>query len=209
MTQNISTAVMQRRVEPHDSLDDFPTPPWATRALCEWLEAQGHRLQLDSVREPAANRGFMARPLAEYFGSVEASDVHDYGAGYVVRDYLEMIPPAPVDWTITNPPFRLAEDFARRAIDTSRSGCAIFIRSAFTEGVRRHQMLFSVHPPRAVLQFTERVPPNRGKMEAGMTTATAYCWIIWQREWTGPTEYHWIAPCRKRLERAEDYRGYV
>ena len=35
MTQNRSSAVMQQRKEPHDSLDDFPTPPWATRALCE------------------------------------------------------------------------------------------------------------------------------------------------------------------------------
>lgn len=46
---------------------------------------------------------------------------------------------------------------------------------------------------------------NRGKMEANMTTATAYCWIVWQRNWTARTEYHWISPCRKRLERAEDY----
>jgi hypothetical protein len=30
----------------------------------------------------------MVAPLREYFGSVEASDVHDYGAGFEVRDYL-------------------------------------------------------------------------------------------------------------------------
>jgi len=35
--QNTSHAVMAQRVEPHDSLDFFPTPPWATRALCEWI----------------------------------------------------------------------------------------------------------------------------------------------------------------------------
>ena len=35
MTQNRSHAVMQQRHEAHDSLDDFPTPPWATRALME------------------------------------------------------------------------------------------------------------------------------------------------------------------------------
>jgi site-specific DNA-cytosine methylase len=34
---NTSPAVMQQRHEPHNSLDDFPTPPWATRALCERL----------------------------------------------------------------------------------------------------------------------------------------------------------------------------
>jgi hypothetical protein len=37
VSQNRSSAVMQQRSEPHDSLDDFPTPPWATRALCEFL----------------------------------------------------------------------------------------------------------------------------------------------------------------------------
>ena len=33
MAQNTSTAVMARRAEAPDSLDFFPTPPWATRAL--------------------------------------------------------------------------------------------------------------------------------------------------------------------------------
>lgn len=205
MNQNISTAVMQRRVEPHHSLDDYPTPPWATRALCEWLTGLGYTLQHDTVREPAANRGHMVRPLREYFAQVEASDVHDYGAGFPVQDYVGMLSPPEVDWTITNPPFRLGEDFARRAIGTSTTGCALIVRSAFTEGVGRHRYLFDLYPPRAILQFTERVPMNRGRMEANMTTATAYCWIVWTAGWSGRTEFHWIAPCRKRLERADDY----
>ena len=33
--QNTSHAVMAKRFEENDSLDDFPTPPWATRALFE------------------------------------------------------------------------------------------------------------------------------------------------------------------------------
>ena len=35
MEQNTSHAVMAQRHESLDSLDDFPTPPWATRALLE------------------------------------------------------------------------------------------------------------------------------------------------------------------------------
>lgn len=103
MTRNVSTAVMQRRVEPHDSLDDFPTPPCATRALCQWI---GPRTITASVREPTANRGYMAGVLDEFFYDVEASDIFDYGAGFVVRDYLF----GPIDdthWTIFNPPVRL------------------------------------------------------------------------------------------------------
>ena len=105
MTANTSTAVMQRRVEAHDSLDDFPTPPWATRAVCEWLHQNVGDLDDKSVREPAANRGFMVRPLREYFRTVEASDVHDYGAGFPVADYLFGPDQAQVDWTFCNPPF--------------------------------------------------------------------------------------------------------
>ena len=35
MAQNTSHAVMAQRTESPDSLDDFPTPPWATRAFVE------------------------------------------------------------------------------------------------------------------------------------------------------------------------------
>jgi hypothetical protein len=200
MRQNISTAVMQRRVEPHDSLDDFPTPPWATRALCEYFEFDGFL----SCREPAANRGHMVRPLEEYFSRVNASDLHDYGAGYEVRDYLFPEPLDPVDWTITNPPFRLAEQFILKAIRESSEGVAVIVRTAFLESVGRYNRLFSREPPTHVLQFTERVVMHKGKLSADGSTATAYCWLVWMRGMKG-TQFDWIPPCRKKLERKGDY----
>ncbi|AXC50040.1 methyltransferase [Paracoccus suum] len=204
MSQNRSTAVMQRRVEAHDSLDDFPTPPWATRALCEWLrDREGYSLGDMTVREPAANRGYMVKPLAEYFGTVEASDVHDYGAGYPVQDYLFPVPLAPVDWTITNPPFRLAEQFVHRAFATSDVGVAVIVRSAFLEGIGRYERLFRDNPPSLTLQFTERVPMVKGRHDPDATTATSYCWLVWMMGESMP-RMGWIPPCRKRLERAGD-----
>jgi hypothetical protein len=202
MTANTSSAVMQQRSEPHDSLDDFPTPPWATRALCELLMPFGPKPL--TCREPAANRGHMVRPLSEYFGHVEASDIHDYGAGFPVRDYLFGPPPSPVDWTITNPPFRLAEQFIHRAFETSRQGVAVIVRTAFLESIGRYNSLFRVNPPSTVLQFTERVVMHRGKLSEHGSTATAYCWLIWCMGAPG-THFDWIAPCRKRLERPGDY----
>ncbi len=205
MTQNTSSAVMQRRSEPHDSLDDFPTPPWATRALCEYLAPEG--IITKTVREPAANRGHMAGPLLEYFYDVEASDIHDYGAGFPVQDYLFGPLPEMVDWTITNPPFRLAEQFIERALATSRNGVAVIVRSAFLEGVGRHERLFSKTPPTDILQFTERVVMHRGKLSAKGSTATAYCWLVWDKSQPqSGTHFGWIPPCRKRLERPGDYR---
>ena len=198
--QNKSSAVMQQRSEPHDSLDDFPTPPWATRALLERLELSGR-----VCREPTANRGHMVRVLAEAFDNVEASDVHDYGCGYPINDYLFGPDPDGVDWTIFNPPFRLAEQFISRALRTSRVGVAAIVRSAFLEGIGRYQNLFSEQPPSLILQFTERVVMHKGRLSKDGSTATAYCWLVWQQGRDGLPQFDWIPPCRRRLERLEDY----
>lgn len=207
MSQNTSSAVMQQRREPNDSLDDYLTPPWATRALCEWIVSMEYQTQDMICREPAANRGHMVKPLREYFKHVEASDIHDYGAGFPVSDYLfGADPTGVVGWTITNPPFRLAEQFITQAKNTSRHGVAMIVRSAFLEGIGRHERLFSVMPPTDILQFTERVVMHKGKLSAKGSTATAYFWLIWRNsDRTGQTRFDWIPPCRKRLEQAEDY----
>lgn len=207
MTQNRSSAVMQQRTEPHDSLDDFPTPPWATRALCEFLEQWcGESLEYLSVREPAANRGHMVKPLLEFFGNVIATDIHDYGAGYRVQDYLFGLDEhfSRTDWTVTNPPFKLAEQFIERALRLSRVGVAMLVRTAFLEGVGRFERLFSQTPPAVVLQFTERLVIHKGRLAPEGSTATAYAWVIWRHGFTD-TRLRWIAPCRKRLEQADDY----
>ncbi len=226
MGQNRSSAVMQQRSEVHDSLDDFPTPPWGGRALCRFLRRELLQyLQLVDVREPAANRGHLVRPLAEEFREVIASDVHDYGAGFPVHDYLMPVQDERrVAWTITNPPFRLAEQFIQRALDCSNIGVAMPVRSAFLEGTGRYERLFRDCPPTHVLQFSERLVMQKGRMldpdvhipawsrkERAYvlrkpSTATAYAWLIWFKPHFGkPCQFHWTGTCRKALTRPGDY----
>lgn len=224
---------MQQRQEARDALDDFPTPMWATRALCLWLKERGNQLENCSAREPCANRGYMVAALEEFFASVDAADVHDYGVGYPVQDYLFGPLPDPVDWTVMNPPFRLAAQFIDRALHTSDCGAAVFVRSAFLESEGRYADLFSQTPPTAILQFSERVVVHKGAMrrkgekyldaggiERSASTATAYCWLVWEPEDrplamhlrpARPTEFHWVPPSSKLLERQGDYdvRGPV
>ncbi len=198
-------AVMARRHEPSESLDDFPTPPWAVRALMEWL---GARIDGAACREAAAGRGHMARALGERFARVEQMDVHDYGCGNLdlVADYLDGPGWPFVDWTITNPPFRLADAFIRRAIRTSLDGVAMLVRTQFLEGNGRFDRLFRDRPPSSVLQFVERVPMFRGRLDPEGSTATAYCWLVWDLNVPpGFTRLVWLAPCRRRLEREGDY----
>jgi hypothetical protein len=58
----------------------------------------------------------MAKVLKEYFGQVQSADAHLYGYGRR-RDFLTYpYETNAVDWVITNPPFRLAEEFVLRAL---------------------------------------------------------------------------------------------
>lgn len=201
--QNRSHAVMAQRAEPHDSLDFFPTPPWATRALCEHvgLPTAGY-----VAWDPACGRGDMVRPLQEYFLAAAGSDVHDYGAGFVQHDFLMPFAPDGIgcaDWIITNPPFRLGIEFARRALELAEVGAALLVRTAFLESAERHRF-FIEFPPSVVAQFVERVPMVKGRLDRAASTATSYAWIVWARGHTD-TRLRWIPPCRKALDRDSDW----
>lgn len=196
---------MAQRSEAKDSLDDFPTPPWATRALIEHVLPD---IELSSLTclEPACGMGHMAKVLKEYFEKVQCSDVYDYGYG-ATRDYLK--DPCEInsfDWMITNPPFRLAEDFILKSLQLTRGGVAILARTVFLESVGRHERIFSRNPPAIVAQFTERVPMVKGRLDKSASTATGYCWLVWKKgkRKTEP-RLVWIPPCRKKLEREGDY----
>ena len=205
MAQNTSHAVMAQRVEQADSLDDFPTPPWATRAFLSHCFA-GEILSDSSVWEPACGRGHMAQVLREFFGSVRGSDIFDYGYGEV-QDFLTGLAALrSVDWVITNPPFRLAEDFLARGRQVARKGVALLTRTVFIESVGRYDRVFKNAPPSTVLQYTERVPMVKGRVDRKASTATGYAWLVWdfERE-NGRSALDWIPPSKRRFEQDSDY----
>lgn len=202
--QNTSHAVMAQRVEAKDSLDDFPTPPWATRALLEHV-IRGAELSGQTCWEPACGRGHMSKVLWEYFAKVRSTDAHGYGYGDVA-DYLVAKPAkGGYDWLITNPPFRLAEEFALKALKEARVGVAMLVRTVFIESVGRYRNLFDPFPPTFFAQFTERVPMVKGRLDSRASTATGYCWIVWRKPLADQTKVVWIPPCRKLLEKPDDY----
>jgi hypothetical protein len=216
-----STAVMARRVEPADSLDFFPTPPWATRAFCEHVlpkfePATAPGLQpggLLTAWDPACGEGHMALALEPYFYAVYASDIFDYGFGSVA-DFLhpDAVSPFTVDWIFMNPPFNQAAEFVKRALTIARRGVAMLVRMQFLEGEDRFAEIFTPHRPAGIFQFAERVPMHRGRWVVNGKSATAYTWVVWtvpkaQRlDWPTPaTTFDWIPKSRRALSRHDDW----
>jgi hypothetical protein len=204
--QNTSHAVMAQRSEARDSLDDFPTPPWATRALIEYIIKRKSGLKKQCCLEPACGVGHMSKVLAEYFGEVRSSDIAAYGYGDV-RDYTTYpYETGVVDWVITNPPFKLAEEFIVKSLNVARCGVAMLVRTVFIESVGRHERLFRDRPPSLFAQFTERVPMVKGRLDKKASTATGYGWIVWDKQLSNNVpQLVWIPACRKALEHATDY----
>jgi hypothetical protein len=203
--QNTSHAVMAQRIEPSDSPDDFPTPPWATRGLIEHVLKDKPALKKMTCLEPACGAGHMAKPLKEYFAEVRCADAYDYGYADI-RDFLTYpYETNAVDWMITNPPFRLAEEFVIRALRVARRGVAILARTVFLESSGRYNRIFRDTPPTKFAQFVERVPMVKGRLDRKATTATGYAWLVWEKQATSLPSLMWVPPCRRALERTTDY----
>lgn len=209
-----NVAVMAQRIEPADSLDFFPTPPWGTRTfarhvlpvLWPWPDACKA-----SAWDPACGQGHMALALAEDFARVEASDIFDYGFGGV-SDFLHPdLAPPDADWIVTNPPFNLAEEFILKALKLARRGVAMLCRANFAEGQGRYTRLFSRRPPQIEAIFVDRLPMHRGRWVIDGSSATAYAWFCWlnapPHDWGAPRRM-WIPPSRKALSMPGDWLTY-
>lgn len=200
---NGARAVMASRQESSDSLDYFPTPPWATRALMERVMPALGYPRLRSVWEPACGEGHMAEVLAEYADSVIATDIHDYGYG--ARQNFLIDAPIKSDWIITNPPFGdQSEQFVLRSLLLATVGVAMFVRLQWLETTGRYENIFHLYPPTLIAFFAERVNLCKGRWDPDGSTATAYIWLIWIHG-HNPRAPIWIAPgCRESLTHTDD-----
>ncbi|AYO85353.1 hypothetical protein [Methylobacterium brachiatum] len=210
MTVRGSSSVMASRREPPDSLDFFPTPPWATRALLVEVLPQvcGH-LHLLTAWDPACGEGHIVEVLAEQITFAKGSDVFDYGRGYPVADFLDadtrLSPGA--DLICTNPPFNAAVKFALKALDEAPV-VALLLRTAWIEGEGRYEALFRDRPPTVFAPFVERVPMLRGRWDPAASTATAYAWFVWVDGEPARAPL-WIPPGQKRMRtRPDDARRF-
>ena len=209
------SAVMNQRapVDP-DTLDYFPTPPWAARAGGELIARLDPEARRGRCWEPAAGGGHMAMGLADYFAQVVTSDICQHEDGDPVDKVADFLDPetAPpyndaVDWIVTNPPFVHGGAFVSVALLRARRGVAMLLRLNFLEGQKRFELLFGVNPVTVVAPFAERVPMVKGRWDPASTTATAYAWFVWLKGHPPGPRLEPIAPgARKRLSRSSDAR---
>jgi len=115
--------------------DLYQTPPEAVRAL---LSVEPVPL---TVWEPACGPGAIVHELRASGRAVIATDLVDYGleGSEARRDFLmETKAPDGVPAIVTNPPFKLADQFAEHAIGLVPE-VYMLLRVAFLEGLRWYE----------------------------------------------------------------------
>jgi hypothetical protein len=180
----------------HERGDDaYMTPPAATLALLRCVKLP-HRLW-----ECACGDGTgILDPLRAAGHEVIGSDLVDHGRPdcFWRRDFLlERRAPDGCEAIITNPPFKLADQFVAHALDLCPA-VYMLLRLAFLESDRRSGILEGcglarVHVFRKRLPMMHRHGWEGRKANSGM----AFAWFCWDRGHRGPASINrisWRAP---------------
>jgi hypothetical protein len=167
--------------------DDFhETPRIAIEAL---LNAE---IFSGPIWEPACGHGAISRVLIECGHEVISTDLVQRGYGQGRIDFLmETAPRAPN--IITNPPFKLAAAFARRACDLTTGKVALLCRLGWLEGNERRRMFESL-PFARLWVFSRRLPMmHRVGYDGPKSSSTiAFAWFVFEAGHTGPFQGGWI-----------------
>jgi hypothetical protein len=164
--------------------DLYETPRVAVEALLR-VEVLPHR-----IWEPCAGRGAIVDVLRAAGHDVEAADLIDYGVPGQDwgRDFLlEFEPPPGCDTIVTNPPFKIANEFVAHALELCPR-VVMLLRLAFLESERRRPILEGRGLAR-VHVFRKRLPMMHRDQWAGRkaNSGMAFAWFCWNRDYSGPT----------------------
>ena len=164
--------------------DFYPTPSRAIKALLAVEEFPG------IVWEPACGDGAISKYLPQDY--LMSSDLYDRGYGETGIDFLLEF--REVNHIITNPPFRVAQEFIEHALGCVVRGgkVAMLLKLQFLEGVSR-QAFFKTSGLARVHVFSKRIRMDANKINdkesGGML---AFAWFVFELGFRGKPEIGWI-----------------
>lgn len=94
---------------------------------------------------------------------------------------------SPVDWVVTNPPFKSAFDILCHSWTLARVGVAFLVRLTFLEPTLKRGSWFRAHQHR-LSHMTIFGSPRPSFTCDGKTDTATVCWLVWQKDFVGVPE---------------------
>lgn len=173
--------------------DFYATDPKTLEILLDQLKIDGIKLH-NNIWEPACGQGHLSEVLKENGYKVWSTDLVDRGYGTGNTDFLKSVSDSWCGDILTNPPYKYAKEFVEKALDVTRNSCytVMLLKIQFLEGKERYK-LFQKYPPKYVYVNSSRQTCYiNGDMSKKMSSASCYCWFIWQKGFEGEPIIRWI-----------------
>ena len=171
--------------------DYYATEPKAVELLLE------NEMFSNNIWECACGEGHISNVLKAHGYNVRSSDIIDRGYEETeIIDFLKFEHYNSMD-IITNPPYKYAKEFVKKALDISKFGTkvAMFLKLTFLESKSRLE-LFKEYPPKIVYVSSARLQcAKNGSFDLygkSVGTAVAYAWYVWEKGFKGDPIIKWI-----------------
>ncbi len=143
--------------------------------------------------EPACGNGAIVKPLRRAGHTVFAADIHQYDDfDCEIVDYFKASPYAHAKGIVTNPPFRLAIDFAKKAL-SEVPYLALLLRTNFLESQDRLSF-FRQYPFSRIWISSRRLPQMHRYGWTGPEAPSniCYAWFIWDERSSDKRVLDWF-----------------
>ena len=172
--------------------DFYATDPNTLEIFLDALQKDNITLH-NHIWEPACGQGHLSEVLKRKGYEVFSTDLINRGYGDYQGDFLKLKTTGKQD-ILTNPPYKYAKEFVEHALNILGDGyyCIMLLKIQFLEGKSR-RALFKQYPPKYVYVNSSRQACYiNGDMASKMSSATCYCWFIWEKGFVGEPIIRWI-----------------
>jgi hypothetical protein len=175
--------------------DYYATEPKAVRLLLSLETFDG------DIWECACGEGHLSKEVESLGYKVLSSDLIDRGFGkqfnFVIGDVNKFLDENGMTKKIniiTNPPYKIAQEFIERALNIIDDGykIALFLPIRYLESKSR-RALFTKYPIKTVYVSSSRIIcAINGDFKSVTSSAVTYAWFIWQKGYKGETILKWF-----------------
>lgn len=185
--------------EDREENDFYATHPEAIKSLLNTLKHDGIELN-KNIWECACGMGHLSEELKKAGHDVFSTDLIDRGYEYLnertdfLKDNIKFVFKKYQGDILTNPPFKLAEEFAEKGIEYLENGnkLLLFLKIQFLESEKRRK-LFQKYPPKYIYVHSSRqICAKNGDFEKYTSATLCYAWYIWEKGYNGETILRWI-----------------
>lgn len=183
--------------------DYYTTDPTAVEQFIKHISKKDGLITgsfFNTIWEPACGCGNISKVLKSHGYKVISSDLYDRGFGYTGFDFLGSVGvPESCNTIITNPPYALADDFVKHAMDVLPIGGRYFalMNLSYLAGQKRFNEIYNNGYLRAIHVYPHRINCYKNNENTGHSSPVSYAWFEYlKRSHNGniysPPAIYWI-----------------